>query len=103
MHTSGGDEAVQALVLGGDIRYGRIESGSVLNIDLAVVDGAAELVNTLLSLEELRRWLRKAVNAVYWRIVSLAVAFGKVVGAHRDHQPRQELPQASTQDPERRL
>lgn len=65
MHASGSDETVQALVLGGDVFYGRIESDGILDIDLAVMDGAAELVNPLFGLEEFCRWFRKSVNAVY--------------------------------------
>lgn len=65
MHASGSDETVQALMLGGDVCYGRIKSDGILDVYLAVMDGAAELVNPLFGLEELCRWFRKSVNAVY--------------------------------------
>jgi hypothetical protein len=52
LHSSSCDEAIQALMLCGNVRDGRIESGRVLYIHLPVMDRAPELAHTLLGLEK---------------------------------------------------
>jgi hypothetical protein len=67
---SGCDETIQALMFGGNVRDGSVESSGVLHVHLAVVDRASELAYTLLGLEEVGRGFCESIDAVDWTDVS---------------------------------
>jgi hypothetical protein len=70
LHSSGRNETIQALMFGGNVRDGRIESSRVLHVYLAVVDRASELADTLLGFVKVRRRFIESIDAVDWIDVS---------------------------------
>jgi ABC-type uncharacterized transport system fused permease/ATPase subunit len=72
LHSSGRNETIQALMFGGNVRDGRIESSRVLHVYLAVVDRASELADTLLGFVKVRRRFIESIDAVDWIDVSFA-------------------------------